>query len=101
MAKKKKFKGKWMGSVHDQLQHARVHHVQRVSAARVVHVMAAIVLDDAIVARVVDAAERKRRPEVVALGRVIVDDVENHLDSRPCDCRRRRESPRFLRGASL
>ena len=30
-------------AVHDQLQHVRVHHVQRVAGARVVHVVAAVV----------------------------------------------------------
>src|SRR5206468_7375956 len=35
----------------------------------------------AVVGGVVDAAERQGGAEVVALGRVVVDDVEDHLDA--------------------
>ncbi len=55
-------------------------HVERVAAARVVHVVAPVVGAQPVVRRVVDAAEAQRRAELVALGGVVVDDVEDHLD---------------------
>ena len=67
--------------VHDQPQHRRVHRVERVARARVVHVEARVVGHEPVVALVVDAAEAEHRPEVVALGGVVVDDVEDHLDA--------------------
>ncbi len=39
-----------------------------------------IVVDQPVVGVVVDAAHREGRTEVVALGGVVVDDVEDHLD---------------------
>ena len=69
--------------VHDQPQDARVHDVERVARAREVHVVARVVGHEPVVARVVDALEGQHRAEVVALGRVVVDDVEDHLDPRP------------------
>ncbi len=67
-------------AVHDELQHVRVPHVQRVAGAGVVHVVAALVGDEPVVRRVVDALERQHRPEMVAFGGVVVDHVEDHLD---------------------
>ena len=67
--------------VHDQLQRVRVPHVEGVPGARVVHVVPLVVLDEAVVGLVVDALEAERRPEVVALGGVVVDHVEDHLDA--------------------
>ena len=58
-------------------------HVERVPAARVVHVVAAVVLHEAVVGGVVDAAEGQRRAEVIALGGVVVDHVEDDLDAGP------------------
>ena len=67
--------------VHDQLDRVRVPHVEGVAGAGVVHVVALVVLDEAVVGRVVDALEAQRRTEVVALGGVVVDDVEDDLDA--------------------
>ena len=67
--------------VHDQPQHARVHDVERVAGARVVHVVAQVVGHEPVVGGVVDAAEGQHRAEVVALGGVVVDDVEDDLDA--------------------
>ena len=36
-----------------------------------------------VVERVVDAAQRQRRTELVALAGVVVDDVEDHLEPGP------------------
>ena len=56
-----------------------MRHVQRVAAAGVVHVVTPVAVQ-AIVGGVVEAAEAERRPQVVALGGVVVDDVEDDLD---------------------
>ncbi len=67
--------------VHDQLQRVRVPDVEGVPGAGVVHVVAQVVLDEPVVRRVVDALEAQRRAEVVALGGVVVDHVEDDLDA--------------------
>ncbi len=69
-------------AVHDQLQHVRVAHVHAVAGAGEVEVVARVVLHRAVVREVVDPADRQRRAEVVALGGVVVHDVEDHLDAR-------------------
>ena len=56
--------------------------VERVAGARVVHVVARVVGHEPVVGLVVDALEGQHRAEVVALGGVVVDDVEDHLDAR-------------------
>ena len=66
--------------VHDQLQHVRVPHQQAVAGAGGVVVVLRLVVDQAVVGGVVDAAEAQRGPVVVALGGVVVDDVEDDLD---------------------
>ena len=67
--------------VHDQLQRVRVADVEGVAGAGVVHVVALVVVDQPVVRGVVDAAHGQRRAEVVALGGVVVDHVEDHLDA--------------------
>ena len=69
-------------AVHDELQHARVAHVQRVAAAGEVHVVARVVRR-AAGSRTLLSMPRSESvgPEVVAFGRVVVDDVEDHLDA--------------------
>ena len=54
--------------------------IDRVAAAGGVEIVA-LVLAQHVVAGIVDAAEGERRTEVVALGGVVVDDVENDLDA--------------------
>ena len=66
--------------VHDHPQHRRVDRVQRVAGAGEVHVVAGVIGHQPVVGGVVDALERQHRPEMVALGGVVVDDVEDHLD---------------------
>ena len=68
--------------VHDQLQHVRVAHQQAVAGARGVVVVRLVLVDEAVVGRVVDAAEADGRAELVALGGVVVDHVEDDLDAR-------------------
>ena len=68
--------------VHDQLQRVRVAGVEGVPGAGVVHVVLRLVVDDAVVGGVVDALEAQRGAEVVALGGVVVDHVEDDLDAR-------------------
>ena len=68
-------------AVHDQLQHLRALHVERVAAAGEVRVVPHVVGNQAIVRDVVDPLERQRRAHLIALGRVVVDDVEDHLEA--------------------
>ena len=68
-------------AVHDELQDVRVGHVQRVARPREVHVIARVG-GQPVIGRVIDAAHRQRRPHLVALGRVVVDDVQDHLEAR-------------------
>ena len=68
--------------VGDQLQRERAAGVERVAAAGVVDVAARVVLGEAVVGAVVDAAEREQRAVRAALGGVVVDDVEDHLQAR-------------------
>ena len=56
---------------------------ERVAAAGVVPVRAAGVVGGEVVGGVVDPLEAVGRARVVALGRVVVDDVEDDLDPRP------------------
>ena len=67
-------------AVHHELQHARMVEVQRVAGAGRVEIHA-LVVGETVIGRVVDAAERQRRPEVIALAGMVVDDVEQHLDA--------------------
>ena len=67
--------------IHHHLQHAGVRQVQRVAGAGVVLVVARVVGHEPVVGGVVDAAKRQRRAEMVALGGVIVDDIEYHLEA--------------------
>ena len=55
-------------------------HVERVAAAGIVHVVAPVVLDQTIIGSIVDAAETKRRAELIAFAGMVVDDVEDDLD---------------------
>ena len=68
-------------AVHDQLQHVRVAHVEAVAGAGEVEVVARVLVGHAVVGEVVDPAHRQDRAHVVALGGVVVDDVEDDLDA--------------------
>ncbi len=70
--------------VHDQLQDLRVAHQQVLPVPVVVEVVRGIVVDEPVVGGVVDAPEREGRPELVALGGVVVDDVQDDLDAGAC-----------------
>ncbi|MDQ1176777.1 hypothetical protein QE416_001513 [Microbacterium sp. SORGH_AS 421] len=67
--------------IHDQLQRVGVAHVHAVAGAGVVGVVALVVVFEAVVRLVVDAAHRQGRAHVVALGGVVVDHVEDDLDA--------------------
>ena len=66
--------------VHDQGQHLGMAGVEGVAGAGVVHVEAPVGVHRPVVGVVVEAPERQRRAHVVALGGVVVDDVQDHLD---------------------
>src|SRR5581483_8063779 len=68
-------------AVHDELQHTRMAHVQCVAGSGVIHVVARIVRNQAVVRSVIDATKRKRRPQVIAFSSVVVDHIENHFNA--------------------
>ena len=67
--------------IHHHLQHARMGQVDRAAAAGEVVVEPRIFRLQPVIGGVVDAAKRQRRAEMVALGGVVIDDVEHHLDA--------------------
>lgn len=67
--------------IHHHLHHPRMAHVERVAGAGVVDVVARLIGQQAVVTGIVDALERQRRPFFVALGSVVVDHVQNHLQT--------------------
>ena len=54
--------------------------VERIAAAGEILVVARLVRLEPVVRLVVDPAEAERPPQVIALGGVVVDDIEDHLD---------------------
>ncbi|MNJ13203.1 hypothetical protein D3C77_74080 [compost metagenome] len=67
--------------VGDQLQHARVAQVQGVACAGVVDVEALVLGHQAVVGGIVDASHGQGRAQLVALGGVVVDYIEDHLQA--------------------
>ena len=67
--------------IRDHLQHALMRQVDGVAGSGVVDVVAPVVRQQPIIAGVVDALERERRSEFVALGGMVVDDVEDDFDA--------------------
>ncbi len=68
-------------AVHDELQNARMLQVQCVARAGKVHVVPRVIRQESVVRGVIDAAEGEGGAHLVAFGRVVVHDIENHLDS--------------------
>jgi hypothetical protein len=66
--------------IHHQLQRMRMLHVETVAGPGVIHVVPAVVCHRPVVRRFVQAFERQHGPEVVALGRMVVDDIEEDLE---------------------
>ncbi len=67
--------------VHDQLQRVRVAGVEAVTGSGEVFVEPQVAVEEPVVGGVVDAAEVDCRAQVVALSGVVVDDVEDDLDT--------------------
>ena len=67
--------------IHHHLQHTGMAEIERVAAAGEVIVIARLVRQEPIVRRIVDAAKAQRWAEVIALGGMIVNDVEDDLDA--------------------
>ena len=66
-------------AVGDHLDDPNMAEVERVASAGVVDVVARLVGHQPVIGRVVDPFEGQGRPELVAFGGVVVDDVEDHL----------------------
>ena len=67
--------------VHREAQRRRPVEGERVAAAGVVEIARAVVGEGPVVGRVVEAAQRQRRPEGVAFAAVVEHDVEDDLDA--------------------
>ena len=68
--------------IHDELQGVGGAHVERVARSGGVEVVLLGVFDEPVVGGVVEAAESQSGAHVVALGRVVVDDVHDDFDVR-------------------
>ena len=68
-------------AVGHHLDDARMAQIDRVSGPGVVDVVARLVRQQAVIARVVDTLERERCALFVALGRVVVDHVEDDFEA--------------------
>src|SRR5438046_2294440 len=68
--------------IQDQLQRVWVANVEAVSGSRRVVVVLRLLLHQPVIRAVVDAPEAQGRTEMVALRRVVVDDVQDDLDPR-------------------
>ncbi len=69
-------------AIHDELKCSWMPYVQGVATACVVHIVARVIGDQAVIGGVVDPAKRQRGPQVIALSRMVVYHIEDHLD--PC-----------------
>ena len=68
-------------TVRHHLQYTRMAKVKRVAGAGIVDAIAAIILYQAIIRRVVEPAKVEGRAQFAAFRGVVVDHVEQHLDS--------------------
>ena len=68
-------------TVEHHLQHARMREIERVAAAGAIPVEARVSRHRLVIDGVVYAAERNGRPEMIGLHRMVVDDIQNHLDA--------------------
>jgi hypothetical protein len=69
-------------AVHDELEGVGVCRVETVAGSGGVVVEPGVVRDQTVVSRVVDPLEGEDGPPVVPLGGVVVDDVEDHFQTR-------------------
>lgn len=55
--------------------------IHRITCAGIVHVVAVLTGNGAVVREIVDPLKRQRRAQLVTLGGVVIDHVEDHLDT--------------------
>ena len=72
----------YLQGIHDELENVGMTHVQAVSRPGVIHVVTGDCPDEAVIGGVVDAFETEHGPQMVSLGRVVVDHVQDDLDAR-------------------
>src|SRR5262245_43852790 len=73
-------------AVHYQLQRTRRDHIQCIPAAGIVEIIAPVVRLEPVVITIVDAAHAQRRTELIAFRSMVVNYVENYLDSGAMEC---------------
>ncbi|CAB4698420.1 unannotated protein [freshwater metagenome] len=59
----------------------RVTHVEGVTRTRVIHVLASVLLVQAVVGTVVEPLETEQRSAPATLGRVVINHVQDHFNS--------------------
>jgi hypothetical protein len=69
--------------VHAELKGVRMAHVEAVARTGIIHIVSRIVSHQAVVGRIVDALEAEHGAQVIPFGCVVIDDIEDDLDSRP------------------
>ncbi len=69
-------------AIDDQGANLRVLAIDGVAAAGEIFIVTLVLLHEAVVDRIVDAAQRKQRTQFIALGGVIEHNVQDHFDPR-------------------
>ncbi|CCJ78250.1 hypothetical protein BN135_3314 [Cronobacter muytjensii 530] len=67
--------------IHHHLQHARMRSVHRVAGTGIVDVVTVLIRHGTVVREVVDAFKRERRAKLVPFRGVVVDHIQDHLDT--------------------
>src|SRR5262245_6190993 len=67
-------------AIHDELKNVWIGNVKTVTAASEINIMPAV-LGQAVIGHVVDPAHGQGRAAMVGLGGVVVNDIENNLES--------------------
>ena len=68
-------------AVHQHLQDSRMSHIKRIAATGEIGVIPSILVIQQVVARIVDPAPRKRRPPFIPFRGMVIDHIQNDLDS--------------------
>ena len=72
--------------IHNEAKSGRMADIQAVPGTRRVEVVLPLPVDETVVRRIVEAFEGQCRPEMVAFGRVVVDHIENDLETGAMQC---------------
>src|SRR6266487_5525257 len=68
-------------TVHDELKRTGMQQIESVASASEIQIQTRILRLQPVVSEVVDPAEAKRRAEMIPFGSMVVNHIENHLDT--------------------